>query len=310
MPLEDQQIPEDPFRTYRRFGWGSQVEFFLLDGRQYREPSAEATCGSNPDPLGTLAGPLLADPVCTQALSQERSLLGQEQFDWLTTGLAESTAAVKVVVNDVPFSYVGVLPYDRWDGYDAERRALLEFINAQEIGGVLFLTTDFHSSWYNPDVTGYFRDRRPDYELPNDVPVAEAIVGPIGVATLHESVLRLVADALGRPTGPLLRSLLTGLERCVTRRLQCAGGFTLAETNRISYVVVDVSPSGEVEINYRGVSPDDAQDPDTAVETFYTTSDEASPSLPCCLPVLLLMFGGSLLAKDLFGFLNPLGQHF
>jgi alkaline phosphatase D len=310
MPLEDQQMPEDPFRTYRRFGWGSQVEFFLLDGRQYREPSAQAICGSNPDPLGTLTGPLLADPVCTQALSRQRSMLGQEQFDWLTKGLAESTATVKVVVNNVPFSYLGLLPYDRWDGYDAERRALLEFINAKEIGGVLFLTTDFHSNWYNPDVTRHFRDRSPDYDLPNDVPVAEAIVGPIGVETLHESVLGLVTHALGLPNGLLIRGVLTGLERQVTRRLRCASGFTLTETNRVSYVVVDVSPSGEVEVTYRGAAPDDARNPDTAVETFYTTSDDPPPSLPCCLPILLLVFGGSLFAKDLFGFLNPLGQRF
>ncbi len=292
MPLRDQQMADDRFRTYRRFRWGAQVEFFLLDGRQYREPSAEAACGSNPDPLGTVLGPLLVDEACAAQLSEERSLLGPEQFAWLTQGLLESTAAVKFVANDVPLSYFGLLPYDRWDGYDADRRALLEFIDAHEISGVTFLTTDFHSNWYNPDVLRYFRRRRPDYDISNDVLVVEAIVGPVGVPTLHESALELAADVLRWPPEPVLRGLLTGIERQVTHHLQCLGGFTLAETNRVSYAVVDVSPNGEVQITYRGVNPADAHDPEAVAETYYSVPDDSPSSLPCGVPVLLVGLAG------------------
>jgi alkaline phosphatase D len=292
MPLGDQQIADDPFRTYRRFQWGTQVEFFILDGRQYREPSAESACQSNPDPLGVVLGPLLADGACAAQLSERRSLLGREQFEWLTQGLRESTAAVKFVANDVPLSYFGVLPYDRWDGYDAERRALLEFIDAHEISGVVFLTTDFHSNWYNPDVLHYFRRWRSDYDFANDVLVAEAIVGPVGVPTLHESALELAAGVLGWPPGPVLRGVLTGIEQQITRQLQCVGGFALAETNRVSYAVVDVSPKGDVQITYRGVRPTDAHDPEATAETFYLVPDDSPSPLPCCLPVLLVGFAG------------------
>lgn len=293
IPLEEQQIPGDRFRTYRRFRWGSQVEFFLLDGRQYREPGAQRACHSNPDQLGAILGPLLADDNCAQALSDERTLLGQQQFDWLTRGLLDSTAAVKIVANDVPLSYIGVLPYDRWDGYDAQRRALLEFIDANSISGVIFLTTDFHSNWYNPDVLRYFRDRRPDYNLSSQVSVVEAIVGPLGVATLHELAVEMATSTLGLPDGPVTLGMLTGVERLTTRRLQCTGGFTLSETNRVSFAVVEVSPSGEVEITYRGVEPADARDPDAAVETFYAARDDPPPpSLPCCLPILLVGLAG------------------
>jgi alkaline phosphatase D len=287
MPVEDQRIVADPFRTYRSFRWGSQVEFFLLDGRQYREPSAEQLCSASLDPYGTLLGPLLADESCVARLSEERTMLGEQQLDWLTQGLRGSTAAVKFVINNVPLSFIGILPYDRWDGYDAERRALLEFIDANEIEGAFFLTTDFHSNWYNPDVLRYFRGRRPDYDLPNNVRVAEAIVGPLGIETLHETVVGMAARALGQPDGPVIHHLLAGVERHFTQRLQCVGGFTLIEANRYSYAVVDVSPSGEVEINYRGVAPADAQNPDVEAETFYTARDDPPPSLPCCVLVIL-----------------------
>jgi alkaline phosphatase D len=292
MPLQDQQIADDPFRTYRRFRWGSQVEFFLLDGRQYREPSAEAACRSHPDPLGTIVGPLLADEACAVRLSEERSLLGQEQFEWLAQGLLESSATIKFVINDVPLSYVGVLPYDRWDGYDAERRALLELIDANEISGVIVLTTDFHSNWYNPDVLRYFRQQRPDYNLRNEVSVTEAIVGPVGVPTLHQSVLQIAREVLGLPAGPILGGVLTGIERQVTHQLQCVSGFTLVETNRVSYAVVDVSANGEVQITYRGARPITVPDPEVVAETFYVVDEDQPPSLPCCVPVLLAGLAG------------------
>jgi len=292
MPVRDQQIADDPFRTYRRFRWGTQVEFFLLDGRQYREPSAEAACRSHPDPLGVVLGPLLTNEACTAHLSDERTLLGRPQFDWLTTGLLESTAAVKFVVNDVPLSYIGVVPYDRWDGYDAERRALLEFIDANQIEGVIFLTTDLHSDWYNPDVLRYFRERRADYDLSSEVPVVEAIVGPLGVPPLHETALELGAAVLGWPNGPVLRSVLTGIEWHVVRRLQCVSGFTLAETNRVSYAVIEISPSGAMAITYRGIEPASADNPDVEAETIYTVRDNQPPSLPCYVPALLAGLAG------------------
>jgi alkaline phosphatase D len=50
--------PADPYRTYRRIRYGANVEFFVLDARQYRDPSAAAACGDNPDPLGFVLGGL------------------------------------------------------------------------------------------------------------------------------------------------------------------------------------------------------------------------------------------------------------
>jgi alkaline phosphatase D len=292
MPIRNQQAPDDRFRTYRRFRWGSQIEFFLLDGRQYRERSAADDCRLNPDPFGVVLGPLLARESCTARLSEPRTLLGRAQFDWLTQGLLESTAAAKFVINDVPVSFLGVLPYDRWDGYDAERQALLEFIDAHEISGVIFLTTDHHSNWYNPDVLRHFRARRPDYDLASDVFVVEAIVGPLGFETAHQTAVSVGAAALGLPNGPIVQGLLSGVEGGVVHRMQCVGGFALAETNRVSYAVVDVSAEGDVSIRYRGVHPVEARGPDAAAETFYTVAVDQPPPLPCCVPLLLVALAG------------------
>ncbi|MBI5063620.1 MAG: alkaline phosphatase D family protein, partial [Desulfatitalea sp.] len=122
------------------------AEFFFLDERQYRDASAKVACASNPDPYGVMLGPLTRDEACLRELSAERTMLGAEQLQWLLDGLRSSNARLKFVVNNVPLTFLGVYPYDRWDGYDAERRTILEYIDANAIDGVVFLTTDIHAN--------------------------------------------------------------------------------------------------------------------------------------------------------------------
>ena len=280
LPIRDQGVADDPFRTYRRFRFGTEVEFFLLDERQYRDVPAEVECGLNLDPLGFVLGPLTRDGACVAELSAPRTMLGAAQFDWLTAGLRDSTARVKFVVNNVPMSFVGVLPYDRWDGYDAERRALLEFIDANRIQGVILLTTDIHANAYNPDVMRFFRANRPDYRLGNGVQLPEVIVGPLGNATLRQSLLSFAG---GNGEG-----LLGAGEQAFVDRLTCVNGFQFAETDRLSYAVIDVSPTGDVRLRYRGLRPADAADQTAVPETFFDTAVEPAPPLPCCLPILVV----------------------
>ncbi|MFQ6049030.1 MAG: alkaline phosphatase D family protein, partial [Phycisphaerae bacterium] len=128
MPIRPQNVPDDPFRTYRRFRYGALAEFFILDGRQYRQRDLQADCDGNLDPYGLIIAP--RDQDCVDRLeAPDRSMLGPEQFQWLTTALAESSATYKFLINNVPLTSLVLQPYDHWDGYDAERRALLEFID-------------------------------------------------------------------------------------------------------------------------------------------------------------------------------------
>jgi len=100
----------DPQRIHRSVRWGSAVELFLLDTRQYRDP-------------------------------KRATMLGAAQCEWLLDGLARSTAAFKFVATTVPMSGGGS---DRWDGYPKERDKILHFINEKKLPGVVFLSADLH----------------------------------------------------------------------------------------------------------------------------------------------------------------------
>jgi alkaline phosphatase D len=97
-------------QIYRSSRWGRALELFLLDVRQYRDPAR-----------GTM--------------------LGARQKEWLLEGLAGSTALFKFVATPVTMAGGG---RDRWDGYPKERTEILQFIRAQKIRGVIFLSTDLH----------------------------------------------------------------------------------------------------------------------------------------------------------------------
>ena len=65
-----------------------------------------------------------------------------------TKAIQASTATWKVIVNEVPVQQYYALPYDRWEGYAAERERLLRFLQAN-VKNVVFLTTDTHANLVN-----------------------------------------------------------------------------------------------------------------------------------------------------------------
>lgn len=298
LPIRRQNVPGDEFRMYRRMRWGETVDLFYLDGRQYRDVSAKRDCNGNPDPYGLLLGPFTADGGCQGALRGVRTMLGQEQFDWLTAGLRDSTAALKLVVNNVPLSYLGALPYDRWDGYDAERRRLLEFIDRERIRGVVFLTTDIHANFYNPDVTRYFRRSRPEYSLPNRIPVAEVIVGPLGNTTMAGTVYGGLEEVFGGR--PLLTGVVVAAQAVATARLMYADGFKLVEPNRESYALLEIDASGRMRVRYRtseNAAETDGRAESTTAATFFDAEIDPSATPPRVgAPCLLPFAGAALLA--------------
>ena len=52
-------------------------------------------------------------------------MLGRAQEAAFLTAFAASNATFKVVVNEVPMQQFYQLPYDRWEGFAAERTRLL-----------------------------------------------------------------------------------------------------------------------------------------------------------------------------------------
>ena len=145
---------------YRTFRWGKNLELFFLDERSFRSAKAAQVCGGDlaptapqavRDAFSTLA-PGLKNPVapaCLAAINDpSRTMLGARQYAAFTKAIKASTATWKVIVNEVPIQQFYALPYDRWEGYAAERERLLRFLQAN-VRNVVFLTTDTHANLVN-----------------------------------------------------------------------------------------------------------------------------------------------------------------
>lgn len=96
----------------------NDVDFFLLDDRYFRTPNHCASC--------------------------PRTLLGQEQLEWLKGALAESQAPFKIVA--VGGQVLSTLKsHERYINlFPAERDSILTHIERENIKGVVFLTGDVH----------------------------------------------------------------------------------------------------------------------------------------------------------------------
>ena len=195
--LHDPTCAGDPM--YRTYHWGSNVDVFVLDERSCRSHEAVAAC------LGDL-GPTLPTSVrttfpfnqfltpnppagCLAAINDPaRTLLGPVQKAKFEQDLLNSTAQYKMVVNEDPIEQFYVLPYDRWEGYGADRTQVLNFIRNNGISNVLFLTTDTHATIQNQ----VFMD---NYSDPGTI-ANEMVTGPIATNTFQAEVLA-VAGGLG-----------------------------------------------------------------------------------------------------------------
>ena len=139
---------------------GRTSRLFFLDERSFRSAKADDACNGDLAPtvpqsvrnaFATLA-PGLRNPVsqaCRDALNdQTRTMLGAAQYAAFTKAIKASKATWKVVVNEVPIQQFYALPYDRWEGYAAERERLVRFLQAN-VKNVVFLTTDTHANLVN-----------------------------------------------------------------------------------------------------------------------------------------------------------------
>ena len=148
-------------RIHRDLPWGDLGHVFMLDGRQYRDPHR-----SDALPVGAM-------PITSYETAVGRTLLGDQQRDWLLDGLTAASAAStwKVIGNPVMISPLRVLDldtpelraqdpdlpehagfytnsaFDSWDGFVWERDLLLSHLAAGGIENTVFVTGDYHSFW-------------------------------------------------------------------------------------------------------------------------------------------------------------------
>lgn len=149
MPIRENS-DESIYRTIR---YGNLMDLIMLDTRlEGREEQ-------------------ILDVESPELYAPDRTLLGEEQRDWFLGELTNSAAKWKVVGQQVIFSELNVgwaalldptgatfqqlesTFLDIWDGYPAERAAIISHINTNDIDNVVVLTGDFHST-FAFDVTG------------------------------------------------------------------------------------------------------------------------------------------------------------
>ena len=156
---------------YRSFRWGQNLEMFFLDQRSFRSAKADdnGRCDNpqtgSPDLAPTapqsirsvfgaaLSGSGLSRPVspeCLQTIRDpRRTYLGRRQMERFKDAISKSDARFKVIMNELPIQQYYILPYDRWEGYEAERQELLGFLRDRGVKNTIFLTTDVHATLVN-----------------------------------------------------------------------------------------------------------------------------------------------------------------
>ena len=178
---------------YRRFRWGKNLELFILDGRSFRSPKVTAACDGDIAPTAPPAvrqafaplSPALAKPVpqaCLDAIaSPSRTLLGAAQLAAFTKAIRSSKATFKVVVNPEPLMQLYALPYDRWEGYAAERARVLAVL--RQVKNVVVMTTDTHAHLIGEIRTDTFAAGGPV-----GTGIWEVVTGPVATNTYAKEI--------------------------------------------------------------------------------------------------------------------------
>ena len=147
LPVRVQYAPEAAFpnvmTAQRSFRFGRLVELAMTELRMHRSPHP---CGEGN--FGERQ--LVVESNCEARHDEGRTLLGDEQKQWLLQTLTTSSARWRVLGLPIPFSPISIaqLPptvyeVDHWDGYTAERAELLHALRDTE--NLVVLAADLHA---------------------------------------------------------------------------------------------------------------------------------------------------------------------
>ncbi len=164
-PISSERSEAD--KLYNKYSWGDTLDMMILNNRGYRAPN-------------------------TMADGPDKTMLGEEQLQWLKQQLLESDAKVKLVASSVPISIPTgkANARDGWananqinpndpTGFENEFKKISDFIIENNIKNVFFVTTDVHFA----EVIKYDanQDGKTDYN--------ELISGPIGAVKINPGTL-------------------------------------------------------------------------------------------------------------------------
>ncbi len=130
MPLRNPD-PTNDLKIWRKLRFGNLLDLIVVDSRLWGRDE-QNFANSN---------------------DINHHLLGDDQFAWLEAQLLDTTTQWKIICNQVmmaPLELFGLpISNDQWDGYNAQRNRLLQFLENNNIENTVVLTGDIHSTWIN-----------------------------------------------------------------------------------------------------------------------------------------------------------------
>ena len=137
--LSSENLHEN-FRLYRSFEFGDLADLFVTDERLYRS-----------SPPGSEEGSAEV-PAETAAENPGQTMLGDDQRQWLLSGMADSDARWKLWANEVLAAEFQFARDDgmyvnahAWDGYGRERDRIMSNLADADVENLVTLTGDMHS---------------------------------------------------------------------------------------------------------------------------------------------------------------------
>lgn len=261
---------------YRTFRWGKNLQVFFLDERSFRSARADygGQCDNPPGSgqpdlaptapessrllFSTIAPQLNTPPppACVAAINDpNRTMLGQHQREVFERAIEKSTATFKVIMNEVPIQQFYALPYDRWEGYAAERTQLLTFLR-DHVKNAIFLTTDVHANMVNDA-----RLQTLEAGGPVNSGVTEVTTGPVATKTYAGEI----NDTIGSPNGATaIRAFFFNAPPPTGVGMQCSG------LDEFSYAEVSVSKQ-QLTVNLKNIEG----------KPVLNTADRNKPGEPC-----------------------------
>jgi alkaline phosphatase D len=232
---------------YRQLDFGRLASFFMLDGRQFRTPQP---CGSQ-----------LVVPECPEAYDPDGTFLGAKQERWLLKRLGRSTARWNVLAQQVMMmrgdlgaalgSATPFLNPDAWDGYQVQRRRILDFLARERIGNPIVLTGDIHSAWV--------ADLKPDFLDPASPVVATEFVCTSISSSFPETFVPLIEANLGptsrNPHIKFFEGRHRGYTLCEVTPGQWRADFRIVDTLADPSSTVRTAASWVVDAGTPGVRP-------------------------------------------------------
>ena len=159
-------------RLYRFNTYGSDAAVFVLDTRSFRDEQLPLADPTDPTQVITFLVNSLNDT--------SRTMLGEQQLADLKAGLQQAQAdglTWKFILVPGPIQNLGIFhAEDRYEGYAAERTALLRFVNQNEIDNVVFIAAGLHGTVVN-NLT--YQEMLFGPQIPTGA--FEVIVGPVAI---------------------------------------------------------------------------------------------------------------------------------